>query len=83
MQNNIYKECLVRNIPISHHYSDLYIPCTQETIELCKQFNVKFSQFTSNLDKQLWIDVPFQYMPFWDCCIIDNRNLVPNISQRE
>lgn len=51
---------------IDHHESDLYIRDTPTTRALVRQFGLNSSTFTSKVDGQRWLDVPFAYEPFWD-----------------
>jgi hypothetical protein len=65
-EESIYDACVARNIPITHHASDLYIPCTPETLELVKHFGHQAETFTNQVEGGLWLDVPFQYRPWWE-----------------
>ena len=50
---------------IDHHESDLYVRDTPLTRSLVRQFGLNSSTFTSKVDGQRWLDVPFAYEPFW------------------
>jgi hypothetical protein len=67
-------------IEYASHESDLYIPVNEQTEELIKNYMFKKSvgRFINNIDKKLWFDIPFAYIPFWD-----NRckNLVVNVTR--
>ena len=68
MQEHIYDELVSREIQTDHHESDLYFPMTEETTEILNQYPDKFQSariFRSNIDHNLWYEVPFAYMPFW------------------
>jgi hypothetical protein len=54
-------------IDYSNHESDLYIPVTERTKELIKdyEFKTNVTTFVSNIDQKLWYDVPFAYLPYW------------------
>lgn len=64
----LIETCKALNIPIDNHESDLYIPVTETTQALVEQYefrsNVK--TFKSQIDGQLWYDIPFAYLPFWE-----------------
>lgn len=62
----IYAECQLRNIPCHNHESDLYIPVTAETTELCKHFGHRPEKFINQVEGGLWYDVPFAYAPWWE-----------------
>lgn len=49
-----------------HHQSDLYIKATHENILLCKKLGASFEYFTSEIDRERWLDIPFAYDPFWE-----------------
>lgn len=64
----IYTKVKELGIPTDNHESDLYIPVTEETKNLLKDYEYKnqVTTFTSNIDKKLWFDIPFAYVPFWE-----------------
>lgn len=63
---SIYKEIVARSIPHANHASDLYIPVTEETRALLKQFDITTATtFINQVEGGLWFDVPFAYLPWW------------------
>lgn len=66
MKDTIYAECCERHIPMSNHQSDLYIPVTPETTELVKYYKCCYGTFVNQIDKHLWYDVYFAYIPWWN-----------------
>ena len=50
---------------IDHHESDLYVRDTPAVRLVIRQFGLNSSGFTSKVDGQRWLDVPFAYEPFW------------------
>jgi len=64
-EKSIFEILKERGIPTDHHESDLYVKATPEAIELTKDFESR-EFFTSNIDGERWIDLPFRYDPFWD-----------------
>lgn len=50
---------------IDHRESDLYVRDTPVTRLVIRQFGRESSAFTSPVDGQRWLDVPFGYEPFW------------------
>ena len=50
---------------IDHHESDLYVRATPETRAIVKASGKSHSFFKANDDGRVWIDVPFEYDPFW------------------
>ena len=63
---NLYTEIVKRGIPHSNHYSDLYLPDTAEVRELCKQCDVRPNTFVNQVEGGIWLDCPFQYLPYWE-----------------
>jgi len=68
---SIYTEMVQAGIQIDCHESDLYvIDCPESRAILANHgkrpddWNVQ--QFTSQLDGKGWLDIPFQYSPFWE-----------------
>lgn len=63
---SIYDECVSLGIPTSNHESDLYIPLTPTTQKLAIDYGISASSFTNQVEGGLWLDLPFQYKPFWN-----------------
>lgn len=65
---DIYGQAKALGVEIDHHESDLYLPVTPETRELIAKYKFKsnVTTFVSQIDKTLWYDVPFAYLPFWE-----------------
>ena len=64
--NTLYAACVARNIPVQNHESDLYIPVTEETTKLVKEFGLTPTTFVNQVEGGQWYDVPFAYMPWWE-----------------
>jgi len=73
----LYERLEEAGIEIDHHYSDLYFKKTDESmkilieykkelLELSKNNVITYSIFTDQINKTLWIDVPFAYDPYWE-----------------
>jgi hypothetical protein len=63
----IYQLCIEAGVPVTSHASDLYIPVNETTTAILKKFpKATVSTFKCNITKQLYYDVSFEYMPFWD-----------------
>ena len=66
----LYDELKENGITISNYRSTLYFESTPLSREILDRYPLQkasSSTFTDNITKQLWIDVPFEYMPFWRC----------------
>ena len=62
----LYQACVDSGIPTDNHESDLYIPVTEQTTALLKQYGYRATTFRSQVDGQTWYDVPFMFQPYWD-----------------
>lgn len=61
----IYEELKAAGCEIDNHESDLYVKATPKAREITKNCKGR-SFFISQIDRELWIDLPFRYDPFWD-----------------
>lgn len=65
----LYDEIKQANVPMDHHESDLYFLATPESRKILDKYPDKKQNskcFISQIDNQIWIDVPFAFQPFWD-----------------
>jgi len=62
----LYEELKSKGIKISSHASDLYCPCTNETVEIIKRHKHCSTRFINQVEGGVWIDVPFAYDPWWE-----------------
>jgi len=63
---SLYTELRDAGCTLDSHESDLYVrDCTQARAIL-KANGCIGSIFRSEVDNQLWLDVPFMFEPFWD-----------------
>lgn len=65
----LYNELKERGIEIGNHESDLYFPSTPETKAILAKYPLQklcSTSFINNIDKTLWIDVPFGFDPYWE-----------------
>lgn len=69
----IYQACIDADLTIDHRESDLYVPDTPAARETLKPYRtlVPWARFTGS-DGQAWIDIPFEYDPFWIAKSRDN-----------
>jgi hypothetical protein len=63
---SLFEEVLARGIPYDHYRSDLYIPANEETEQLCRDRDLWFTRFRDELTRELMLDCPFQYSPYWE-----------------
>ncbi len=64
---SIYEELLAAGLELDHRYSDLYVKDTPEARQIIasSKTHVKYSRFLCERDHQFWLELPFQYDPFW------------------
>lgn len=65
---SIWEQVETQGIEYGNHASDLYIPVNDQTRALVAAYEFKsnVTMFTSNVDGQLWYDIPFAYLPYWE-----------------
>jgi hypothetical protein len=61
---DIYDTLKAAGCKLDHHESDLYVKATPEALALTAGAPNR-SFFTSQIDGQRWIELPFMYKPFW------------------
>lgn len=67
----LYQLLTAHDIDHHHHESDLYVPANELTAELIAEWEtanrcrVECSEFWNAVDGGLWLDLPFQYDPYW------------------
>lgn len=64
----IYQELKSIGAEITNHYSDLYVKKTPEVMEIIQKMKTKvyYQTFRSNIDGEMWVDIPMGFDPFWD-----------------
>ncbi len=64
---SIYEAMQAAGIKTDSHESDLYAEDTPAArAVLIAHGSVSVSRFFSQIDRHIWIDIPFSYDPFWD-----------------
>ena len=68
---SLYEKLRMAGCQIDHHESDLYVKATNAAKGTIKDAqreepSILMEHFRSELDKELWICVPFHYAPFWE-----------------
>lgn len=71
---SLYQRLVDAECQIDSHESDLYVKATPEARAIVQQYREENGltngwglggPFTSQIDGQVWIDLPFFYEPFW------------------
>ena len=69
---SLYQRLKDAGAEIDNHYSDLYVKKTPKVDEIIKQAKIDGvvhstgSPFRNNVDGKTWIDIPFQFDPYWE-----------------
>lgn len=67
----LYQFLQAHDVDHHHHESDLYVPADELTASLIEEWQdangcrVACSEFWNAVDGGLWLDLAFQYDPFW------------------
>jgi hypothetical protein len=68
----LYSEIVAAGVPYSNHESDLYVQDSPVSREILSRFPLESRNATRFINQadphkgELWIDIPFSYMPFWE-----------------
>jgi len=65
----LYEELLFGGVKIEHHESDLYFPVTRKSTEILRRHPKAMEiaeYFTNRISGDTWVDVPFNYQPYWE-----------------
>jgi len=64
----LYETLVKMGVEMNNHETDLYLKATDRVLSLLHEYDYKenVTYFTSNIDGELWLDVPFAYIPEWD-----------------
>jgi hypothetical protein len=68
---SLYERFKAAGVQIDNHYSDLYVPNTEQTRKIIAQFKGEggaafVSTFRSNIDRTFWLDIAFSFDPYWE-----------------
>jgi len=65
---DIYEQLKNANIPLDHHESDLYAKVTPESQKILTtyKYRAQVTTFKSQIDNELWYNIPFAFTPFWE-----------------
>lgn len=62
---NLYEKIKATGAQTNNHFSDLYVENNEKVREILHAENVKYIYFCNQITGSLWIDIPFEYAPFW------------------
>jgi len=82
---SIYKELLAAGLEIDHRYSDLYVKDTPEARQIIasSKTRVKCSRFFCEREREFWLELSFQYDPFWQSKVNQSVAGHGNVQVRE
>lgn len=64
----LYDAIKAAGVKFASHETDLYIPATEQTRAILKQFPLQDmikTVFINQVEGGLWYDIPFAYIPAW------------------
>lgn len=65
----LYDALVKANIKITYRHSDMFFPKTDESVSILDKFPAQKEQakggFRSKSTKEIMIEIPFGYMPYW------------------
>lgn len=62
---SIHQQLLGAGVELDSHESDLYAKVGPESTRIIEESGHSSSMFQSEVDGQMWYDLPFAYDPFW------------------
>lgn len=64
---SLYSDLKAAGCKLDSHESDLYVKASPEACRIVRaaKSNV-WSHFRSQIDEELWIEVPFAFAPWWE-----------------
>lgn len=65
----LFEQIKNAGIPYSNHSSDLYVKDCEESRAILNQHPLPKANartFINQQNQERWIDIPFNYMPFWE-----------------
>ena len=61
----IYEQLKAAGVPLDHHESDLYARVEPKSRAIVAANYPSAKMFRSQIDGELWYDIPFAYDPWW------------------
>jgi hypothetical protein len=64
----LYNELKEAGIPLDSHSSDLYFKISPASLAILEKYPLEKRNsrpFRSQIDKEMWMDVPFAFIPWW------------------
>lgn len=69
----LYEELVKAGCEIGNYQSDLHVRCSEKALVIIVDHVLRPdsllqmpNKFVSNIDGELWYDIPFAYDPFWN-----------------
>lgn len=64
--SNLHGLLVAAGVDVSGRESDLYCPKSDLSVPIVQASGCEFSVFMSQIEKVYFLEVPFQYSPYWD-----------------
>jgi hypothetical protein len=71
----LFEQLTAARCKTDHYESTLYVESSETSIAIVRKSGLPYSFFVDNIDKTLWIDVPFAYTPFWEAAVLAGAGL--------
>jgi len=66
MALTVYQALIAAGCTVDNHESDLYVAPSPDAARFIREFAAHHNRFTSQIDGQLWYDLPFMFDPWWN-----------------
>lgn len=63
---SLYTDLVDAGVKTSNWQSDLYCERTLDAIQIIKRHGLKATVFKNQVEGGFWLEVPFQFDPFWE-----------------
>lgn len=61
----LFQDLQAAGCEMDHHESDLYVKATPKSLAIIRDHQPRgWRAFTSQIDREIWLDIPFAYDPF-------------------
>ena len=62
---SVYTDLVAANVPVSNWQSDLYCLRTEKSVDIINKHGLEYNCFIREIDGKAWLEIPFQFDPFW------------------
>lgn len=78
---SLYEDAKAQGLEMNHHETDLYLKDTPEARALLAEHDKQLDGwnvqvFTSQIDGERWLDIPFNYDPAWPSSVTKSQGAI-------